>query len=128
MSNCSCVYVGNYDALTIIKEKNVRARKNHTCGECARKIEMGEKYEYVFAVLDGDVRTYITCVDCLSIRNSFYCEGWVYGRVIEMLEDHIEDAYGSISSDCITPLTKSAKDVVCDMIQACWDRLLDDEY
>ena len=36
------------------------------------------------------------------------------------LEEHINEMCDEISSDCIVPLTKRAKDIVCDMIEDCW--------
>lgn len=43
-----------------------RARKAHVCCECGEAIETGQRYEYTFTVLDGEVTVYKTCGFCAN--------------------------------------------------------------
>jgi hypothetical protein len=92
--------------------------------ECNRVIAKGELYEYVFTHFDGDHETYKTCVDCLSVRDSFFCQGWGFGQIWGDLGEHLVDVIwrgnGGVSSDCMTPLTVAARERVCDMIERIW--------
>lgn len=118
--NCSCVYVnidGNIDTHT---EKIVKARKQHTCCECDKIIEINEKYEYIKGFWEGDVVIYKTCLDCLSIRYVFFCDGWYYTQTKELLRDHIYDIRGDVSEDCLVDLTPKAREDVCEMIEKVW--------
>ena len=128
MSDCSCIYVDHSsDTIkTLTYEKRV-SRKMHTCSECGNDIAVGQTYEYFYGVLDGKFYTYRTCVDCLSVQDSFFCEGRVFEGTWIMIDEHIEEMGGQISSDCLVPLTKLARDKVCDMIEQYWDDWEDDD-
>ncbi len=121
MGNCSCVYVDNSGDNVCIKQKVQVARKPNQCHECDRKINVGEKYEYYFGKTDGESFYSITCLDCVSIRESFFCDGYNFGGTYVYLEEHINEMDGEISSDCIIGLTPRAKDIVCGMIEKCWN-------
>jgi hypothetical protein len=106
-----------------------RARKRHCCSECSRTIEPGETYERTWGKFDGGVETYKTCVDCLSVRDSFFCDGWGYTVVWQDLQEHLSEVvrFGDgVSSDCMAPLTKAARDKVCDLIEEIWEDMDDD--
>ena len=121
MDNCSCVYVDLDEVQPdFFSQRTPTARKPHKCHECHRDILSGEKYEYVIGKWEGEFNTWKTCSDCLSIRKSFFCEGYYFGGLFECLYEHILDMNGEISSDCLTPLTKVARDKVCDMIEEVW--------
>jgi hypothetical protein len=123
--NCSCVYVDDYESPTFHQTKFPYARKEHKCGECGRTILKGEKYEYVSSMYDGYFGKYKTCLDCISVRKAFFCHGYLYEGVWEMLAEHICDLRGEISSDCLVPLTKPARERVCELIEEQWEN--DDE-
>jgi DNA-directed RNA polymerase subunit RPC12/RpoP len=106
------------------------AGPGHKCIECSREIETGEQYEFSWGVkLDDDEEVYesdkyTTCRDCSSMREAFFCEGWYIGRTWDDLGDHLYDVvrFGdSVSSDCLTQLTKPARDAVCDIIDEIWE-------
>jgi hypothetical protein len=96
------------------------ARASHTCTECGREIRAGEKYEKVVGAVDGDLETFKTCRDCLSVRESFFCGAWVLCCIWSDLEDHIQELRGEIPSSCLVPLTSTARKRVCDLIEQAW--------
>lgn len=128
MSSCSddacCVYAGDiYEHPSFIGERVVVAKKAHKCVECRREIFFGEKYEYIAGVWDGEFATFQTCIDCLSVKKSFFCGGYEFGGIWPDLREHIRDFEGNIPSDCIIALTRTARDKVCDLIQEAWAEL-----
>ena len=128
---CGCVYTGidEDSCYTTLKDKILIAKKTYECVECQCLIKVGDKFNF-FQGTHSDstgISTYHTCLDCLSIINEFFCDGWCYGACLESLEEHIEDMDGNILSECIVSLTKKAKDRVCDMIEKCWDGSKEDE-
>lgn len=120
MADCACVYVGHYDEAERSWIKTRTARKPNTCGECCRPIAPGEEYEHVQQLYDGDWFAYATCLDCVSVRKSFFCDGWLYGGVLDNLREHIEELHGEVASECLVPLTPRARDMVCEMIEKAW--------
>ena len=66
---------------------------------------------------------YKTCLDCLSIREMFFCDGWYYEMIHEYLYEHIQEMKGEISEDCIKCLPPKAREMVCEMIEKVWGRL-----
>ena len=117
--SCSCVYVDGYELPEFSDSRIYKAKKDHVCTECYRKILPGEKYERVFGKWDGAVETYKTCSDCLSVRDVFFCGSWGYTSIWEDLYSHI--AEGSIDSDCLVALTPRAREKVCEMIEESWE-------
>jgi hypothetical protein len=73
-----------------------RARKPHKCGECLRTIEPGEIYEKTVGIHEGDFDTYITCEQCVSVRDWLQkvCGGWIYSMVEEDIAEHFREGYG----------------------------------
>lgn len=120
MSDCGCVWVECGDECIFYKAARPRARIEHSCGECERKILPGETYERVAGKWEHGFFTSKTCTDCLSMRNSFFCENYAYGFLWEDLWDHINGLDGKISSSCIVPLTPRAREKVCGMIERAW--------
>ena len=110
--NCSCVYVDLNDAdYGTIKRRTTEEPESVIlliCGECGGQIQIGEifrkeKTEY----FDRPTMTEITCMDCISIRDTFFCDGWYYGMIHEFLQEHINDLDGEISELS----TKKAKNI-----------------
>lgn len=120
MSNCSCISVYIDNPIELLRDKITTARKIHKCGECGRDIVPGEKYEYHCGKHEGEFEYYKTCIDCLSVRNTFFCEGWFYGMVWEHIREHIHEMNGKIDSDCLVHLTSKARKDVCEMIEQEW--------
>jgi len=120
---CSCVYVGYDcgDSCYILQEKIVRAAKPHKCGECGSDICKGEKCEIAYIVQNIQVSTEKTCMNCLSIRREFFCDGWTYTCILDDLREHISGVKGDISESCIASLTPKARERVCEMVERSWD-------
>lgn len=118
MSECGCIYVGGYDRPEFFNTQLPTARKPHVCGECGKIIQTGELYEYTTGKWDGEFSKHFTCSVCVEIRDMFFCDGWFYGQIREALTAHILEFSGEISSDCITPLSEEARDVVCGLVDA----------
>jgi len=109
--SCVCAYVDRWARCEFIKEKIVVASKSHRCLECGREIRIGEQYEYVFGVWEGDSNIFKTCSDCLSVRSVFFCDGWYYGQIWELTYEVLINAISSNSIslsqfDGLTPLAR----------------------
>jgi len=72
------------DRIKLHTEKIVTARKRHTCHECGRTIERGEKYERVAFLMDGKWHLRKTCEDCMSMSDQFF--GVIYREVGDEIE------------------------------------------
>ena len=127
MGDCSCVYVGDYEVADFHTSTERKAIKEHKCCECGRTINRGEIYEYVSTKYDGDIDTFKTCLDCLSIRWVFFCNGWLYEGMKEYLWEHLLEGFGDISEDCLCELTPRARALVCGMIEEIWERYYDND-
>jgi hypothetical protein len=127
--SCSCISIcveeGPDDWDDIVRVSG----KERQCVECSREIGVGEEYEHSSGTYwDEDerpveVKHYITCIDCASMRNAFFCDGWFIGRTWDDLGEHLADVvkFGDgVSSDCMMSLTKPARDDVCDMVEDIW--------
>lgn len=122
--DCSCgidVDYGDYGAPTLYTERIHTARKKHICGECRRKIVPGEKYENVTGQWDGEFATHKTCLDCLSLRDEFFSNGWGFGAVWSDFTDTISDWDYEVPEDCISALTSAARERVCQIIEYGWE-------
>ena len=102
------------------KAKRHTARKQHICSECARIIEIGEKYEYVFGVWQTP-SVYKTCIDCLSIREQFFENGWIFTMVWEYFQNEFSYIGAIVPECCISELTPNARSRVCDWIEDMWE-------
>ena len=118
---CACVAVDtDYGHDSFHRSCKPIARKTHKCCECYREIKKGEQYSYECGAWEGVFSTYKVCADCLSLRDAFFCDGWVYEGLWEYMNEHINDCGGDISQSCIAELTKPARDKVCDLIEEHW--------
>jgi hypothetical protein len=129
LMKCACVYIGEYEPNDFFENKKIKARKDHLCCECGRTIEKGEEYERVSLRQRGDknFQHYETCSDCLSIREAFFCEGYIFEEQDENLLQHITDMRGEISSECLADLPPRARDHVCELIEQGWRYLEEEE-
>jgi len=122
MSSCSCIYVEDYDEPEFYSATERKARKEHSCCECGRTIEPKEKYEHVSGKWD-DIQTYKTCLDCVSVRKSFFCEGYYHLNIWESVGEHLLEIDGELSSECLLSLTPRAREKVCDIIEEVFEEL-----
>ena len=123
MGGCGCIYVGDFDEAQFCNQKNQTARKSHKCGECARVIQAGEIYEYSTQLFEGDFSVYKTCADCLGLRNAFFCEGWWWGELWRLVEQHLNEGV-ELEVCCLDQLTSRARDRVIDLIDECTEKEL----
>ncbi len=125
MRSCSCVYVG-YDPVDFYHQQKRKARKEHICGECSYKIQPGQIYldaKYKSSDgLNGDSWiTHKVCPSCNALIEAFFCDGYIFGGVLESLYEHLQDQGGGVSEKCLRTLPEAARHRVCDMIEEVWD-------
>ncbi|KKL21218.1 hypothetical protein LCGC14_2447640 [marine sediment metagenome] len=126
--DCSCVYTSDTDSMVcLIREGIQKARKGHKCDECYKNIIPGERYEYIFGTLDGDLFIHKTCLDCLSLRKAFFCGAWIYGELWDSLWGHIVECEGEILGPQMMELTPLARNKVCDEVEEYWEREEEEE-
>lgn len=127
--SCSCVMVYIDEGYAHWEDAIVVAGTEWTCVECGRTIEIGEEYEHSRGgELDEDdepvdLDDFETCIDCVSMRTAFFCEGWFIGRTWDDLFEHLYDVCGrgdSVESACLVELTPRARAKVCDAIEEIW--------
>lgn len=134
MNNCSCIYC-DVDEGYVVTRKLV-AIQDRTCFECKETIKTGEYYAHTifwdYSYCDncddlvGECEcvepdgVYCTCLNCLSIVDVFFCNGYYFGRVLDALRCHIEDVGEAILSCNMSQLTKTARDRICDLIEYLW--------
>ena len=130
---CACISVcPEYESSTIVQKMRKEQRGRHKCGECGRRIEKEEEYEWHFGD-DGynDLYVHITCADCLSIRDALFCDGWFWGRIWQDVWDFLcdMDDYGETSSvlSCVPNLTPRARDMLFEDIETLWKEWNDDD-
>ena len=97
------------------------ARKEHTCGECGRTIQVGEKYEVCRGLYEGEWSTDKTCIDCLSLRETYFCS-WMFGNIWEDFEEWLRDWWWEDGSELwkLENLTPKARERVLEIISE-WD-------
>ena len=127
MAECACIYVDDFDSPEMYRSTMQTARKPHKCCECGKTITPKEKYEYVCGIWEGTFDTHKTCIVCKEIRDTFFCDGWLFEGLFEYLYNHINDMDGIISESCISELSPKAREVICGIIEEYWEQCFDDE-
>ena len=73
-----------------------RAKKQHVCEECSRKIQKGELYERVFGVWEGRPEVFRSCEHCRDLRvwvsNSVPCFCPAHGGMDQQMREAVEEA------------------------------------
>lgn len=71
------------------------ACKQHKCDECRRVIRVKEIYEKAVGKADGTIFVSKTCEYCQEAREWLVkeCGGYVYGGVLQDLQDHMDEGY-----------------------------------
>ena len=108
MSGCADVCLDmNYDGYNdFFHEKQVVARKQHKCVECALLIGVGSTYERVSGKSDGTFWVHATCGICVEIRKAFVCGSWIYGELFETIEAGMFPIWKKVGPyDCLAKLT-----------------------
>lgn len=124
---CATVPVDIDESCTTLRKDVRTARKKHKCGECRALIQPGEKYEDYVGVFDNDIFKQKTCTDCLSLRDTFFSEGFYYEMIRENLSEHIRECYGEIAESKLAELTHGAREWICGEIEEYWEDCEDDE-
>jgi hypothetical protein len=127
MSDCGCVYVGDYEPAEVAEEQMRKACVRHECCECGRTIIPGEQYEAVFMVWDGSPHRYKTCQDCLSLRYAFFCNGLIYQSTWADWREALFDSGGAVDWMAMEKLTPRAKAKALEIIQDVWNDMEDDD-
>lgn len=128
-TGCACVYC-DYESMLLLAEDEPMAMKIHRCCECGRNIEKGENYERAVGVSDGSISVFKTCLDCKSVREAFFCDGWGYTVMWSDLWEHLQEVCwdGSApAAECMTGLTPRALEKVCEKIEQIWEETDDGE-
>jgi hypothetical protein len=128
MSECGCIYEGVDDGVYVLVDSpNHDAEIDMTCGECDGWIPEGTDFELHVTDYEGDLKVYVTCHDCVSLRSKFFCDGWFYGRIWSRFKDHVNELDGQISAECLLSLTEGAREKAFEIIQARFDYLNEQE-
>lgn len=90
------------------------------CGECERRIEIGEEYEWYRGEHDGDRYTHHTCMDCLSLRFYFFGD-WTFETLWESFKDHMDECDWQVPESCLSKVTPAARAEICEYIEKAWE-------
>ena len=63
---CYCEPMDADEGCTVWEVSWRKARKEHKCCECNDTIKLGDRYEYIFSIFEGDVNQYKTCEFCAN--------------------------------------------------------------
>lgn len=85
----SCDYDAD-DTPEFYRRRDVVARTEHVCGECAEVISKEAPYCYESGVWEGVFLQFYTCERCVDLRDSYVALGfcYVYG---DLWADHLEN-------------------------------------
>lgn len=72
-----------------------KARKEHQCEECYRRILPGERYLRHAMKYAGEVSTFIMCAHCDAAASwlTKHCGGYMSAGVLDDLEEHWGESY-----------------------------------
>lgn len=80
----------------ILSDAYFKARKEHLCSECHRKIRIGEIYRRECTLFEGLKSTHKTCAHCQVVRHwlNFECGGFIYSQIEDDIREHATEGYG----------------------------------
>jgi len=123
MEDCSCVYIP-YDTDESWDDEPTQemetAKAERVCTECGKIIKFGEHYEYFIGYFCGNLEVYRTCLDCLSLREAFFCKGWVFTMLWEDFEGFVYGCRAEISFAKFSELTQVALHKACAIVDEFW--------
>lgn len=76
---CYC-YADDAESPTLYRETIRKARKIHLCCECRQGIAIGEHYQHVVGIWEGEFSEYRSHLACARIRRDFGCGVFGYLR------------------------------------------------
>jgi hypothetical protein len=127
---CTCSISVDLDYCTedngFYKTKIIKARKIHICSECKREINPKERYEFISGVYDGVFTEYKTCMDCVSLKDSFF-GSYYFTRIWEDFIENMDDCDWRVPEKCLAKLTPAARAKVCESIENYWNDGEDEE-
>jgi len=83
-------------------DKRVKARKEHSCDFCDKRIVKGEEYRYSKIVNDGDLYSWHSCDRCKEYVTKAFKEfgDWASdGLTEEMFREFIHDNYEEVAKE-----------------------------
>ena len=116
---CSCNINSCDEGYEVYKKRTITSKTIHKCGECNRKIPVGEKYEVYTGVFEGDRYRHKTCSDCLSFRNNFF-GSWMFESLWEDFRDNMDDCGWQVPEKCLSKVTPATRAKICEMIEDYW--------
>lgn len=117
---CGCAVTcdDNYDEDQRWGCRGIRAAKEHKCSECSVIIPIGSSFFYHTVFFEGSCNNYKICQDCQSVILHFFGDGWWFGSVWDHLAEYLYYNWrDDLPSSCISQLTPTARDKVCDLLQ-----------
>ncbi len=137
MAKCACVYCDEIDEEGHVEMARANLPVPYKCSECGREISIGkdvlvalcwdddycddcDDYLESCSCNKGADTRYYACSDCESILNELFCDGYCFGQMLEALKEHIQDVGDTVLSCNMSKLTKWARDLVCDIVEAQW--------
>jgi hypothetical protein len=87
------------DPWDVVTTTNPTARKPHSCGECGRTIQPGERYERTEGKSSyGGWLTYLVCPHCEVLGDwlTGICNGYIFNHVIEDVREHLDEGIGGM--------------------------------
>lgn len=98
-----------------------KAKKEYSCGECSKTIEVGQKYRRITASFEGEISTFRTCSSCADIADKLFCDGGELGRMWEDFDDFVAMTYddGKLEKwvNCCSKILTDGRDVFFERVQ-----------
>ena len=117
---CACISADIDEYSTVLFDKIVTARKEHTCDECREKIKIGDRHRVEKTLYDGEFEVFRTCLDCNSVREHLVC-AFSWNCMWELVSESLRDFGNQQPWARIGRLTPKAREKVLDIIERSWD-------
>ena len=89
--------IDDAEQIDFCSQKTHKAKQQHTCSECKRTINVGERYEYSTVKCKGvpGIYVYKTCSHCLVAGKwlQIHCGSYCFGDIEEELVEHYDEGY-----------------------------------
>jgi hypothetical protein len=119
-----CIDFDDGAAVEFYRRGTVTARKQHSCYECRRQIEPGERYERASGKCEGDFWTAGTCAECVEIRTALVCGNYVeHGALWEAIGESVFPEWAHVGPyECLASIKgKAAREkLMAAFRDSCW--------